>query len=178
MKTTNKETWLNEYTEFANSKEVSVPSTMLSNLKKRLFPNPWMIFGKVLGIHASIGFISLGFCHQFGLNPFGTEYSLMSWFMKVGGHNFCMIACGIFFMTTTYLLLNLILSLEELETFRRHEWLQTGVLGLVSLAAFYFFGAEIIATFAGLWILGAFIGALITIEGSYLIRRSLIGFSK
>lgn len=174
MKTTDKENWLKEYTEFNNSEEASVPPTIFSALKKRLFPNPWMVFGKVLAIHAGVGFLSLGICHQFGLNPFGTEYSLMNWFMKVGGHNFCMVACGIFFMMTTYLLANLILNLEELETFRRHEWLQTGVLGLVSLAAFYFFGAELVATFAGLWILGAFIGALLALEGSYQIRRAFI----
>lgn len=173
MKTTDKETWLKEYTEFSTSDEVAVAPGLFSNLKKRLFPNPWTVFGKVLAIHAGVGFLSLGICHQFGLNPFNTEHSLMDWFMKVGGHNFCMVACGVFFMTTTYLLANLILNLEELETFRRHEWLQTGVLGLFSLAAFYFFGAELIATFAGLWILGAFIGALLAIEGSYKFRRSL-----
>ncbi len=173
MKTTDKENWLKEYTEFTTSDEVSVPPGIFSNLKKRLFPNPWMVFGKVLSIHVGVGFLSLGICHQFGLNPFNTEHSLMDWFMRVGGHNFCMIACGVFFMTTTYLLANLILSLEELETIRRFEWLQSGVLGVASLAAFYFFGAELVATFAGLWIIGAFIGALLAIEGSYKFRRSL-----
>ncbi len=173
MKKTDKENWLKEYTEFTNSEEISVPPAVFSNLKKRLFPSPSKVFGKVLAIHAGVGFLSLGICHQFGLNPFGTEFSLMDWFMKVGGHNFCMVACGVFFMTTTYLLANLILNLEELETIRRYEWLQTGVLGLVSLAAFYFFGAELVTTFAGLWILGAFIGSIAAIEGSYRFRRQL-----
>jgi hypothetical protein len=82
-----------------------------------------------------------------------------------------MVACGVFFMTTTYLLANFILNLEELETIRRYEWLQTGVLGVVSLAAFYFFGAELVTAFASLWIVGAFAGALLAIEGSYKFRR-------
>ncbi len=175
MKTTDKDIWLKEYTEFvqSESKNISVPSEIFSQLKTKLFPNPWKVFGKVLAIHGVVGFLSLGVCNQFGLNPFNTEYSLMNWFMKVGGHNFCMVSCGVVFMTTTYLLSNFILNLEELETIRRYEWLQTGILGVVSLAAFYFFGAELVATFAGLWIIGAFIGALIAIEGSYRFRRSM-----
>ncbi|MGE4234692.1 MAG: hypothetical protein AB7F43_15390, partial [Bacteriovoracia bacterium] len=59
-----------------------------------------------------------------------------------------------------------------LESIKRHQWLQTGVIGLTSLAAFYFFGAELVATFAGLWILGALLGGFFAIEGSYRIRRS------
>lgn len=170
---TDKEAWLKEYTEFVKSDGAAVPAEIFKSLKSKLFPSPWKVFGKILGIHSVVGFLSLGICNQFGLNPFGTEHSLMNWFMRVGGHNFCMVACGVFFMTTTYLIANMILNLEELETIRRYEWLQTGVLGLVSLAAFYFFGAELIATFAGLWILGAFIGAFAAIEGSYRLRRQL-----
>ncbi|MBX7230953.1 MAG: hypothetical protein K1X29_02605 [Bdellovibrionales bacterium] len=168
---TDKEAWLKEYTEFVKSDGATVPTEIFMSLKSRLFPNPWIVFGKILGIHSVVGFLSLGICNQFGLNPFGTEHSLMNWFMRVGGHNFCMLACGIFFMTTTYLISNVMLGLEELETIRRYGWLQTGVLGLVSLAAFYFFGADLVATFAGLWILGAFIGAFAAIEGSYRLRR-------
>lgn len=174
MKTTDKDTWLKEYTEFVQSddKNISVPSEIFGQLKSRLFPNPWKIFGKILTIHGVVGFLSLGVCNQFGLNPFNTEYSLVNWLMKVGGHNFCMIACGVIFMTTTYLLANFVLNLEELETIRRYEWLQTGILGVASLAAFYFFGAELIITYAVLWVLGAFLGGFLSIEGSYRLRRN------
>ena len=74
-------------------------------------------------------------------------------------------------MTTTYLLANVVMNLEELETVRKYQWLQSGVLGLISIAAFYFFGAELVATFVGLWILGAFIGSVVVVEGSYYFRR-------
>lgn len=175
MTFTNKEEWLKEFTEFSNinAEDVQVPSSALVNLKRRLFPNPWIVFGKVTGLHAVVGFFSLAICNQFGLNPFETSQSLTNWFMKVAGHNLCMLLCGVFFMATTYLLANLFLNLEELEAIRRHEWLQSGIMGLVSLAAFYFFGAELVGTFTFLWIIGALIGGYLSIEGSYRCRRTL-----
>lgn len=168
--------WLEEFTEFSdiNADQVKVPPSAFSRLKSRLFPNPWIVFGKVTAIHAVVGFMSLAACNQFGLNPFQTQQSLTNWFMKIAGHNFCMLLCGLFFMATTYLLANMFLTLEELESIKRYEWLQTGVIGLASLGAFYFFGAELVGTFVSLWIVGAFIGALFTIEGCYRLRRSLV----
>lgn len=170
-----KEEWLKEFTEFSNidAKNVEVPGSIFLNLRHRLFPNPWIVFGKVAVLHFIVGFLSLAICNQFGLNPFQTEQSLTDWFMRMGGHNLCMLLCGAFFMATTYLLANFLLTLEELESVRRYEWLQTGVTGLVSIAAFYFFGAELVATLVALWIAGALIGGFLSIEGSYLIRRSM-----
>lgn len=169
----NKEDWLKEFTEFSNidAERVQVPATAFANIKKRIFPNPWLVFGKVTAIHAVVGFLSLAACNQFGLNPFQTEQSLTDWFMRIAGHNLCMLFCGTFFMATTYVLANLFLNLEELESIRRYEWLQTGIIGLASLASFYFFGAELVATLAFLWIIGAFIGGVFSMEGSYRFRR-------
>lgn len=173
MASGHKEDWLKEFTEFSNTETEQVPSSVFVKIKNRLFPNPWIVFGKVAALHAVVGFFSLAVCNQFGLNPFQTSQSLTAVFMKVAGHNLCMILCGIFFMATTYLLANLFLNLEELEVIKRFEWLQTGITGLVSLAAFYFFGADIVGTFAVLWIFGALIGGLISIEGSFRLRRAI-----
>ncbi|MGE0525779.1 MAG: hypothetical protein AB7G93_04770 [Bdellovibrionales bacterium] len=170
-----KEQWLKEFTEFSqiDVKDVEVPKAIFKNLRARLFPNPWVVFGKIAGLHVIVGFFSLSICNQFGLNPFQTDQGLTDWFMKVAGHNVCMFLCGVFFVSATYLLSNFLLSLEELEAVRRYEWLQTGVIGLVSLSAFYFFGAELVATFAVLWLIGALLGGLLAIEGSYRLRRQL-----
>jgi hypothetical protein len=169
-----KEEWLKEFTEFSNmsSEQAQVPAHSLNQIKARLFPNPWLVFGKVTTLHAIVGFLSLALCNQFGLNPFNTSQSLTDWFMKIAGHSFCMLLCGTFFMTTTYLLANLVLNLEELESIKRYEWLQTGIIGLISLAAFYFFGAELVGSFALLWFIGAFIGGYLSIESSYRLRRT------
>ena len=93
--------------------------------------------------------------------------------MNVGGHKFCMAACGLTFMMFTYLLANLFLNLEELEAVRRHKWLEIGVLSLLSLAAFYFFGANLVLAFALFWSFGALVGGWISLEGSYFLRRQL-----
>lgn len=168
-----KNEWLKDFTEFSNVSTEQVSAVAYLKLKKRLFPNPWIVFGKVVGVHAVVGSLSLAVCNQFGLNPFNTQQSLTDWFMKVAGHNFCMLLCGTFFMMMTYLLANLVLTLEEMEAVKRHEWLQTGIMGLVSLAAFHFFGAELVGTFMFLWLIGALIGGFLSIEGSYRIRRVL-----
>ena len=170
-----KNEWLKDYTEFSqiDASNVRVSEDLFKIVRSRLFPNPWVIFAKTAVLHGIVGFSSLAICNQFGLNPFQTNQSLTTWFMKTGGHNVCMLLCGLFFMATTYLLSNFFLSLEELESVRRYEWLQIGIFGLVSLAAFHFFGADIVAVFAILWGLGAMIGGYLSIEGSYQLRKIL-----
>lgn len=170
-----KNEWLKDFTEFSTTKSHSVPDSIYKSLKKRLFPNPWVVFMKIAAVHTIVGFLSLTVCNQFGLNPFQTQQTLTTWFMKLAGHNICMLLCGTFFMMGTYIFANLILTLEEIETVKRYEWLQTGIFGLVSLAAFHFFGAELIGTFVVLWFAGGMLGGLFSIEGSYRIRRVLAG---
>ncbi len=174
MSLNNKNEWLKEFNEFSNTNtdQSIVPKDAFQKIRQKLFPNHWIVFIKIAIFHTIVGFSSLTICNQFGLNPFQTDQSLTNWFMNIAGHNFCMILCGLFFMTTTYLLANIFLSLEELEAVKRFEWLQTGVMVLVSLAAFYFFGAELVGTLAVLWTVGALIGSLMSIEGSYRLRRS------
>lgn len=172
-----KNDWFHDFNEFSSvdSDKVQVSEAAYRRIKNRLFPHPGMVFGKVVLIHTVVGSLSFAACHQFGLNPFRTQTSLMDLFMRIGGHSFCMIFCGIFFMSITYLLANLFLNLEELETIKRHKLRQTGIMGMVSLVAFHFFGAQLVATFAFLWIVGALIGGLVSIEGSYRVRRVLAG---
>lgn len=175
MNSNEKDLWMKEFQEFSQIKSESVKTSasLFQSVKNRLFPNPWKVFGKISGIHALVGFLSLGICTQFGLNPFNTTYSLSEWFMRTGGHSVCMVFCGIFFIACTYLLANMILNLEELEAVRKYGWLQIGILSIGSLAAFYFFGGEIVLSFGLFWILGAFLGGLLSIEGSYRLRRQL-----
>lgn len=169
-----REELIRDFHEFCDeSNKVEVPPHLFNKIKARLFPNPWKVFSKISVIHGVVGFLSLGICNQFGLNPFKTAYSLSDLFMKTAGHNFCMLACGILFISTTYLFSNIFLTLEELESIRKYEWLQLGVLSMASLASFYFFGAELVGTFVGLWLLGAVIGGILSIEISFKIRQQL-----
>ena len=166
------EEWTREFNEFCDeSSNVEAPSHLFNSIRAKLFPNPWKVFSKITIIHGIVGFLSLGICNQFGLNPFNTAYSLSDLFMKTAGHNFCMLACGILFISTTYLFSNIFLTFEEFESIRKYEWLQLGVLSLASLASFYFFGAELVGTFVGLWLLGAVLGGFLSIEISFKIRQ-------
>ena len=175
MNPKNEKSWMKEFEEFSQipTESVVVPKSLFESLQNKLFPNQWIVFSKVTGIHVFVGFLSLGVCNQFGLNPFNTNASLSNWFMKTAGHNICMVFCGVFFVGATYFLANLILNLEELEAIRKFEWLQVSILSLGSLAAFYFFGADIVMSFALLWLIGAFLGGLLFIEGSYSLRRQM-----
>ncbi len=75
-------------------------------------------------------------------------------------------------MDSTYVFSNLFLTLEELEAVKWQKWLQSGVFSLVSLAAFYFFGAQLVATVTILWLLGALIGGVLSVEFSYRLRQN------
>jgi hypothetical protein len=168
-----KENWMKEFAEFEQSTS-EVPAGLLLNIQTRLFPNPWRVFAKIAGLHMIVGFLSLAICNQFGLNPFNTRHSLADFFMRTAGHNACMIGCGIIFVSLTYLLANIFLTLEELESIRKHEWLQIGILSMGSIAGFHFLGAELVGTFVALWFVGALIGGLLSIEASFRLRRQLV----
>ncbi|OGQ22977.1 MAG: hypothetical protein A3I05_06050 [Deltaproteobacteria bacterium RIFCSPLOWO2_02_FULL_44_10] len=172
----NKKIWQREFKEFLeiDVSRFNPPKAFFTKLERRLFPHPWMVFSKVAFVHVIFGLLSLSVCNQFGLNPFDTNFSLSDWFMKIGGHGLCMSLCGILFMASTYLFSNLFLTLEELESIQRHKWLQTGVFGLVSLAAFYFFGAQLVGAFTLLWLLGALIGGVLSLELSYRLRQAWV----
>lgn len=173
MTTENKKNASSEFQEFMGIEPQALATTasLFVKLQSRLFPNPWRVFGKMALIHLVFGLLSLSVCNQFGLNPFKTDFSLSNWLMMIGGEDFCMSLCGMLFMGSTYIFSNFFLTLEELESVKRHKWLQTGVLGLVSLASFYFFGAHLVVAVTLLWLTGALMGGLLSVELSYQFRQ-------
>jgi hypothetical protein len=166
--------WLKEYNEFLKN-EQPVPQEMSNQVFSKicglLNPSAFMIFTKVFSIHLAVGTLSLAICHQFGLNPFGTEKSLADWFMSVGGHSFCMIGCGILFTALSIVAAGYFLTTEEVRVLRRTEFLQSLCLSLFSLGVFAFFGAELVLTFAGLWLLGALIGGYAATEVVWRFKK-------
>lgn len=168
--------WLEEFSQFVHSDSSVVPSHLTERvqgkMKPLLQPNSFSVFGKVLGIHLGVGLVSLAFCHQFGLNPFQTEFSLDNWFMKVGGHNFCMVACGFLFVALSLLAANYWITIEELKALKRTGLLQALSIGLVSLALFYFFGGEMMLGMAGLWLLGGLLAGFLANQVSWKVRTA------
>ncbi len=168
------EQWLREYNEFLKHERPvpqDVSNQVFSKIRGLLNPSAFMIFTKVLVIHLAVGTLSLAVCHQFGLNPFGTEKSLADWFMSVGGHGFCMIGCGVLFTALSILAAGYFLTSEEVRVLRRTEFLQALCLALFSLGVFAFFGAQLALTFGGLWLLGALIGGFAATEVVWQFKK-------
>jgi hypothetical protein len=178
MKQTKSEEWLENYELFLKSESTAVPKDVtervFSRLKPLINPNAWFVFFKILAIHVAIGFASLSICHQFGMNPFHTDKSLSDWMMAVGGHNACMIGCGVLFISLSLLAASYFLTIEEVRALKRTELRQTLALSIVSLGIFVLAGAEIAVTIAGLWLLGAFIGGFLATEAAMKLKLARI----
>ena len=177
MKSQNNE-WLKDYEDFLKTDVEGVPqevsAAVFSKIQKLISPSALVVFLKVLGLHIITGFLSLSICHQFGLNPFNTERSLADWFMEVGGHSFCMLGCGTLFVGVSLLAAGYFLTLEEVRSLKRTEFLQNLSLGLVSLGLFTAFGAQLILSVAGLWLLGGLIGGFVATEAVWRMKKITI----
>lgn len=168
--------WLNEYSEFIQMETTSIPSSTTAKVFKKIHsllnPNSFSVFAKILIIHLLTGFLSLSVCNQFGTNPFQTTWSLSDVFMSYGGHHFCMLACGLLFLSISLLAAGLFLTIEEIKSLRKTELLQTLSLSFASLGLFAALGAELILTFAALWMLGALIGGFLATEAIWHFKRT------
>lgn len=167
--------WLQDYEEFLKEDRAIVPQEtkdlVFNKIQNLINPNSLIVFLKILGIHLGVGFLSLSICHQFGANPFNTENSLDNWMMQVGGHQFCMIGCGILFISLSLFAAGYFLTVEEINSLRKTKLLQTLALGLISLGMFEAFGAELALGIAGLWLLGSLVGGLAATEAVWRLKR-------
>lgn len=166
--------WLQEYQNFIQSEEkvpTEVSTTVYNKIQSLLNPSSLVVFAKIFAIQLGVGYLSLSVCHQFGMDPFNTETSLVEWMMKVGGHQFCMIGCGILFIGAGILAAGAFLTIEEVNALKRTKYLQIAVLGLTSLAVFGLLGAEIALGIAGLWLAGGFVGGIAATETVFRLKR-------
>lgn len=170
--------WLQEYAEFVKFDGAEIPAELngrvISRVLKLINPNPLGVFFKILGVHLAVGLLSMSVCHQFGMNPFNTEVSLADWMMQVGGYQFCMIGCGVTFVSLSVLAAGYFLTLEEVNALKRTEFLQTLVLGMISLGLFAAFGAHLAIGVAGLWLLGAIVGGFAATQTVWRLKRAQI----
>lgn len=171
----NKE-WLKDYEEFISLDSSTVPTEVTKNLFSKinnlLNPSAWMIFTKIFGIHIVIGTLSLAVCHQFGLDPFHTKFSLADWFMQVGGHGFCMVACGILFLGLSLMTAGYFLSIEEIRVLRSTKLLQISALSLFSLGLLAAVGAQLALAIVGLWLIGTFTAGFVVTEAVWQLRQN------
>lgn len=166
--------WIYNYQEFINGNEhapTELNNKVYDEIKSLLNPNSFVVFSKVLGIHFAVGFLSLSVCHQFGINPFNTKRSLADWMMDIGGHHFCMVGCGVLFLGLSILAAGIFLTIEEVNALKRTQYLQTLVLGLISLGIFVSFGAEFAFGIAMLWLIGGLAGGVAATQTILRVKR-------
>lgn len=171
---------MNEYNEFLESKEVSPPGVVservLSEVHRGLNPTIPSVAAKVLGIHAVLSVVTLSICSQFGIQVFPVM-DLMDSFMLVAGHSYCMVFCGALYVGASAFAMSFLLTPEEVLAIRRNRLLQFLILSSVSLAAFVFFGAEILLIPALMWLAGALLAWVTSVELGWSIRTGVLGRS-
>jgi hypothetical protein len=163
MKPISEKEWLEDFRDFVKGDGTIVPEAtsqvIHDRIRSELSPSAWIVFFKLLGIHAVVGTLSLAICDQFGMSPFRFGFSLANYFMKFG-HSACMTLCGVLFISLTVAASGLIMRGEELRVLYRNSMLQTLGLSAVSLGIFAALGAEIAFSLGALWFLGAEFGGL------------------
>jgi len=168
--------WLQEYHDFLNAEEVSVPPELsqrvLKLIKSKMLPSMPQIFVKLLMLHLPVGILSLFVCDQFGMSPFDTNFSLARYFMYFG-HSFCMFLCGSFFIGGSILISGFILNSHEIRALRKKSYIQSFFLAGISYGSFLMFGAEITLNIAILWLLGAILGGIISSEMIFRLTTAI-----
>lgn len=146
-----------------NSIPATVEAKILADIKKRLNPDLKIIFLKLFAIHLLTAIVTLSICPQLGFQTFDSPINLMYTFMKLG-HHFCDFACGIFFTATSIFTAIILISRDELRVLRHHRILAVSSIVLVSLGFFLIMNPELFLKLSFLWIIGATLGASLTLE--------------
>ena len=167
-----------EFQQFINQNAEAVPSHLSDIIFKEvhadLDPSWSQIFGKVVLIHTVLGFVTLSICSQFGLQTFPV-LDLMYAFMSVVGPKYCMAFCGAIFLGGSAFSFAMLLTRPELLKVRKNGVLQILILSILSLAILAFFGAEVLLIPALLWLTGATVAGVLSLELGVRVRNHFMG---
>lgn len=163
----------NEWNEFNTSTPISPPARITRSLEFRISSdlevNRALLALKLVFVQAFAGALTLTFCPQFGVGPWGGGDGLMGILMRYG-HAVCALGCGAAFFGLTAWLAVLILRPVEVLALRRLKlWY------FPALVAFYFFLGMLgspeysDAQWNSLWI----VSALTTLVGTYALASRL-----
>ena len=163
-----------EFVEFLNQDSGVFPPNDVSNrflrmIHQDLNPSALKVFGKTSLIHSVVGGFTLLFCPQFGLS-YTSSMGLMPYLMKYG-EGACMLSCGAVFTSLSLLVTAFLLRPEEVRVLEKNKVLQIGVLSTLSLGAMICLGGEVVFTLALVWMLGALLGGIASLELGWLFRR-------
>lgn len=173
MKRNEHSDYKNDYGNFIQCKAVNPPEKLSLNITqdicRRLNPSTWLVFFKLAAIHVACGTISLLACPQFGLSLTHGP-NLMAIFMPFGLIA-CSLFCGAFFVSLSFIAAGAILKPEEVIVLRKSRILQLALITTLSLGAFVCLGAQVIELMSAVWIAGSLLGAILSIEATWAIRK-------
>jgi hypothetical protein len=145
---------------------------ILADIKARLNPSFQQIILKLFAIHLVVGFVTLSICPQMGVSTFHTEINLMDYFMYFGP-TVCSLLCGMFFLFCSMLLGTFILSIDEDRLIKSKKYATTSILLLYSIGFLVIFSPNIFVEFSLIWLIGAFLGSILSIEIGALFKNWL-----
>ena len=154
----------------------NIPSSLNEKIKSHvhneLHPKLSYLIAKVFAIHVGTAVLTLSLCPQFGFKFFNLPFNLMNSFM-IFGMPFCNFLCGLFFTSTSMMMVSFLLKRDELRALKFQKSLTTGFLILSSLGFFSIMNPTLFLEFSFLWLFGAILGVIITLEtSSRLLARA------
>ncbi|MBC7714950.1 MAG: hypothetical protein H7177_16510 [Rhizobacter sp.] len=143
----------------------SIDEKIKSDIHNRLHPNMSFLISKIFAIHLATAVVTLSVCPQFGLSAFKMNFNLMNSFM-VFGMPACNFLCGLFFTMTSTVMAAVILKRDEIRVLKFHKTLAASLLILASIGFFGIMNPNFFLEFSFLWLLGAILGVVLTLEVS------------
>lgn len=141
----------------------TVDEKILKTVHDRLHPKTGLLIGKVFLTHMITAVLTLSVCPQFGFKMFKLPINLMHTFM-VFGLPICNFLCGLFFTATSMAVASLVLNRDEVRALRYRKALAASVLLLGSIGFFGIMNPNLFIEFSLLWLLGAVMGIVGTLE--------------
>lgn len=173
MKNSKKTNWESEFSDFLMTEPVEVPpmltETIIAKIQNELNPSFLQVFGKISSIHFIVGLFTLLFCPQFDIS-ITSQVGLVPYLMQFG-HEVCTFGCGAIFVGTSLLASSFYLKPEDVKVLKKHEFLQLLVLSSLSLGFFVALGAEVVLSLGIIWLAGATLGGILTLNLGWAFRR-------
>lgn len=175
MRNNKKENWESEFTDFLRTKSVEVPAklteSILVQIHSELNPSFLHVFKRMSFIHLAVGFVTLMFCPQFNIS-ITSQLGLVPYLMQFG-HEVCTFGCGAIFVGISILISSFYLKPEEIKVLKKQVFLQLITLSSLTLGFFVAVGAEIVLSLGLIWLSGATIGGVLSLDLGWTLRRRL-----
>jgi hypothetical protein len=162
-----------DFQDFMDSNSAHPPEHISTNIlnivKSDLDPSHTIVFSKLLGVQAFVGFLTLTFCPQFDLS-LTNNYELFHYLHNTFGANVCMAICGSIFIGTGAIFASYLLNLSELRKIKDSKLLYYFSISSIAIASFTLLGAEIYLTLTIFWLMGATLAGVLLFELNRLLR--------